>query len=358
MNQDLKTSLVELADAEYADAPPSTIDIGRARADGRRRMITARVAPAAGGLAVVAACALVANGLGGTSPAERPEPAPALAGDLTGTDPLTEVASFGYLPDGYQVATHEYDYSSGSTTVTLETKPQVPSSKPSYLNPSRLELTPSATEPRPLTSETKTDVKVKGSAKAYILHNNDGGTTGTYPDRLVWQTASGSWFTLAAYDQPHGTQLRETLIEIADSVAVKNFSLPMPIHVEGMPTRGTLVDARLDDPLVVGQDPSAVGTTLSYTDGKHIDISFSIIVIPVGWTDPQSTVPLSAYPKLPNDGTNACKDSEGLQICVLDSHGGISGVDPLDSVGGAKGLLDRITSLGKNPSNWTTQVLN
>jgi len=197
-------------------------------------------------------------------------------------------------------------------------------------------------------------VTVKGSPKAYIVHD-DGTTT---PDRLQWQTASGLWFTLGGSNQLHGAALQATLIKVADSVTADDSAVPMPIHIEGLPTGGTLVDASLEDPIVVGQHPSAVRTSLSYTDGKHLDISFSIVVIPVGWTDPQSTVPASSYPKLPNDGTNACKDSEGLKICVLDSHGGISGVDPLDSVGGAKGLLDRITSLGTDPADWTTHVLN
>lgn len=355
MSIDLKTSLEELADAEYADAPPTTVDIGRARTDGRRRVLASRLAPIGGGLAVVAACALVANGLGGTSPAERPETASPVSGDFTGTDPLTEVASFGYLPDGYQVGAHQYLPGTGSNAATLRTKPMLPSGKAGYLDPAELQLSSSATEPKPGPLEKITAVKVKGSPKAYIVRDDDGSKN---PDRLQWQTASGSWFTLGGFTQVHGAPLQAMLIKIADSATTDDSAVPMPIHIEGMPTGGTLVDATLEDPIVVGQHPSAVRTSLSYTDGKHMDISFSIVVIPVGWTDPQSKVPLSAYPKLPNDGTNACKDSEGLQICVLDSHGGISGVDPLDSVGGAKGLLDRITSLGTDRSNWTTHVIN
>ncbi|WP_194911709.1 hypothetical protein [Catenulispora rubra] len=353
MNQDLKTSLEELADAEYADAPPSTVDIGRARAVGRRRIATARVAPVAGGLAVVAACALVANGLGGTSPAERPESAPALSGTFTGTDPLPEIASFGYLPDGYKVATHTM--ASGLTTVILQTKPMLPSEKAGYLNPAELHLSSSPTELKPVAPATTTEVKVKGSPKAYIEHDGDGTII---PDRLQWQTASGSWFTLAAFNKIHGAQLQAMLVRVADSVTANGSAVPMPIHIEGVPKGATLDAAELADPIVVGQNPPAVRTSLEFGDGKSRFISFSVIVIPVGWTDPQSTVPLSAYPKLPDDGTTACKHDNGLQICVLDSHAGISGVDPLDSVGGAKGLLDRITSFGTDRANWTTQVLN
>ncbi|MEY9858354.1 hypothetical protein ABH935_003969 [Catenulispora sp. GAS73] len=348
MNQHLKTSLEELADAEYADAPPTTVDIGRARADGRRRIATARLAPIGGGLALVAACALVANGLGGTSPAERPATMSAGSGDLTaGTDPLSEVASFGYVPDGYQVATHVLG--SGLTTVILQTKPMLPSQKPGDLIPAELQLSSSATELKPVPPETTTEVKVKGSPKAYIVHDGDGTEIA---DRLQWQTASGSWFTLVAFNKIHGAQLQAMLVKVADSVTANGSAVPLPIHIDGVPKGATLGAASLADPIVVGQNPPAARTTLDFGDGKSRFISFSIVVMPVGSTDPQGGK------SGPPASTDACKDSKGLRICVLDSHDGASGVDPLESVGGAKGLLDQITSLGTDRSNWTTHVLN
>jgi hypothetical protein len=44
-----------------------------------------------------------------------------------------------------------------------------------------------------------------------------------------------------------------------------------------------------------------------------------------------------------------------VRICVLDNPGSD---DVLASVGGAQGLLNRITSLGADPSQWTTHVVN
>jgi hypothetical protein len=52
----------------------------------------------------------------------------------------------------------------------------------------------------------------------------------------------------------------------------------------------------------------------------------------------------------------SCKDSKGLRICVTD-HPAV-GRDALASVGGAEGLLNRITSLGTDPAQWTTHVVN
>lgn len=51
----------------------------------------------------------------------------------------------------------------------------------------------------------------------------------------------------------------------------------------------------------------------------------------------------------------ACKVSEGVRICVPDNPGSD---DALASVGGAQGLLNRITPLGADPSRWTTHVVN
>jgi hypothetical protein len=106
MTHDLKSSLDDFAEAAYADAPPSTIDLGKARADGRRRIAVTRLAPVGGGVAVVAACALVVTTLGGTSPADKTDRnSPAADRTFTGTDPLVSVGTFGWLPDGFKVAT-------------------------------------------------------------------------------------------------------------------------------------------------------------------------------------------------------------------------------------------------------------
>ena len=357
MTSDLKISLDDLAEAAYAEAPVSTVDIDKARADGRRRVLAARLAPIGGGVAVVAACALVVNGLGGTSPAKTGGPSSAAAGrHFTGTDPLTAVAKFGWLPDGY-VATSTTtggDYGSGVTARAKQPQSSTPTA------PQMLALTSSTTEPQLRSFETKTEVSVKGSPKAYIVHTPGDGPEVPEEMRLRWQTASGSWFTLGGDYQMPGTELQPLLIKVADSVTPSGTAVPLPIHIDGLPQGVTLGEAMLNDPVEVGTDGFTVG--LSYhsgTAGPGTGHYFSVSVAPTGQQEAATSQVGKAGIKLTpaNPASNTCKDSEGLQICVQDDPKQ-PGPDPLASVGGAKGLLDRITSLGTDRANWTTHVVN
>jgi hypothetical protein len=370
MTQDLKSSLDHLAESEYAEAPLTTVDITRARTDGRRRMLTSRLASAGGGVAVVAACALVVNGLGGTSPAHGPATqGPAAGHAFTGTDPLSSVGTFGYLPDGFQVATYNTgaDYGSG---VTARTKPPAQTGNP--VTPVMFALTSSPTEPKLIGGETKQEVTVKGAKKAYIMTNPASG--GGLPADLTlwWQAESGTWYALGGDYQIHGTDLQALLIKVAESVKTESTAVPLPIHIEGLPKDVTLGEAMLNDPVVVGEPGFNVG--LSYRTGSNgpgTGAYFSISVSPSGTPDPLHTDHAAAKdPSNPNTqklnltpakvgspgSTSACEDSDGLHICVDDDPS--NGTDALASVGGAKGLLDRITSLGTDPANWTTHVVN
>jgi hypothetical protein len=368
VTQDLKTSLEELADAEYADAPASTVDIGRARTDGRRRMIAARVAPLGGGLAVVAACALVVNGLGGTSPTRHAVPStPTTTGTstpvrhfVTGTDPLTAVARFGWLPDGYLAATYTSgaDYGAGVIARTTEPRSGTP------VTPSRLTLTSWATEPRLGADEIKTSATVAGSSQAYLVTTPADATGIPAELSLLWRTGSGSWLKLGDYTALQGADLKALLIKVADSVTSDGAAVPLPIHIEGLPKGVTLGAANLNDPLNVGTDGFGMG--LSYRSGNSptTDHYFSIGVAPTGQAGDQpnpakATGPSASAPLTPVSPGPApvCKDSEGLHICVQDDLKQ-PGPDPLASIGGAKGLLDRITSLGTDRANWTTHVVN
>ncbi|MBS2534461.1 hypothetical protein KGQ20_16945 [Catenulispora sp. NF23] len=361
MTFDLQNSLDDLATAEYADAPVSTVDIGKARADGRRRVLTARLAPIGGGVAVVAACALVVNGLGGTSPTKPAGGLNAASGhQFTGTDPLTAVGRFTWLPAGFQTASYLTgpDYGNSVTARTAQSA----SSPSGPVTPPTLALTSSPTEPQLPSYYTKTEVTVPGSPKAYLVSNPGDAPSIPADLSLMWQTASGSWYGLGGDYQIHGAELQSLLIKVAGQVAAEGSAVALPIHVEGMPKDAVLGEASLDDPAVVGQGGFRVG--LSYTAaGGNFDIS----AVPTGWQDPRtqqhpvdpkvSALIGKGSPGSAPTGEPVCKDSGGLHICVGDVPGK-NGQDPLASVGGAQGLLDRITSLGTDPANWTTHVVN
>lgn len=365
MMQDLKTSLDDLAQAEYADAPVSTVDIGKARADGRRRMRTARLAPVGGGVAVVAACALVVTSLGGTSPANS-SPQNTAAGDkFTGSDPLTAIVRFGYLPDGFQAAGTSASKVYGDV-VTVRTKPEVPwgSGQSASLEPVGLRLNQSTAELPLQKYMTKKEVTVAGAKQAFLITNPGDDPSIPSDLSLQWQTESGSWFSLGGDYQIHGAELEAMLIKVAGQVTADDSAVALPIHIEGMPKGVVLDTASLNNPIVVGKGGVTVGLEYAAPNGG----SFRITATPVGWTVPEvdpisgNVLPGgSADPELGGVQKavdhSVCKNSEGLHICVLDAPAK-NGDDPLASVGGAQGLLSRITSLGTDPAHWTTHVVN
>ncbi len=379
MTHDLKTSLDDFAETAYADAPPSTVDIGKARADGRRRTATARLTTIGGGVAVVAACALVVNTLGGASPAGKADPhSPAAGHAFTGTDPLTTIGRFGYLPDGFQTVGWNTGDAYGNAMRAL-TKPPTTDTTPRLL-PGMLTLSKWDSPPKPSSAnQTTTPTTVKGSPKAYIVTTPGDGPRIPADLRLFWQTASGSWFELGGnYSvQVHGAEQTALLTRVAESVAEQDAPVALPIHVEGLPKGVALGLAMLNDPVVVGQ--GRFDAVLMYHTGgaPNKDASFSISVAPVASAQGDPVTPNSlaqppgapvmpADPQAPQSGdpsgspagqaSNACKDEKGLHICVHDTPA--NGVDTLASVGGPQGLLDRITSLGTDRKDWTTHVVN
>jgi hypothetical protein len=367
MTQDLKS--------EFADAPASTVDIGRARTDGRRRLAAARLAPLGGGVAVVAACALLVGTLGGGSPAKPGAPAtsPTNSHELTGTDPLVAVAAFGYLPDGYRVTSA--DSSTGYGPSVSAAPRQAPEKIGEHMPASNgLMLSQSPTQPKFPAYERLTPTTVKGAQKAYIVVNP--GDSPQIPDdlSLIWQTSSGSWFILGGDYAIHGAQLVALLTKVAENVTTPGDPVPLPFHIEGLPKGVTEIAASLHVPDIAGVGPDIQAGVSYHTGGPAAqDAYFSVSVMAaqgMSAPTPNSTYPAIGDPSAsttaqPSGGqstpyrpgsTQACKDSKGLRICVRDNPA--VGKDALASIGGAQGLLDRITSLGTDSANWTIHVVN
>jgi hypothetical protein len=119
--------------------------------------------------------------------------------------------------------------------------------------------------------------------------------------------------------------------------------VPLPFHIEGLPKDASLGEATLNNPVTVGKPGFTAGVL--YTDSQVTGGPGTFTVSASTVTDPTQSTTAPA----------ACKVSEGVRICVLDHPGGD---DALASVGGAQGLLNRITSLGTDPAKWTTHVVN
>jgi hypothetical protein len=137
--------------------------------------------------------------------------------------------------------------------------------------------------------------------------------------------------------------------------------VPLPIHIEGLPKGVTLGEASLDDPAEVGATGFSMG--LAYQSGtepgtgRQVSISVSSGSQPKPAGSHTDALAKAGIKVSPTPARDTCKDSKGLHICVQEDPGP-AGPDPLASVGGAQGLLDRITSLGTDRANWTTHVVN
>lgn len=349
MTQSLKTSLTELADTEYADAPASTVDIGRARADGRRRMIAARMAPIGGGVAVVAACALVVSGLGGAASHQSTSPAPSTKArkqdNLVGTDPVVRPGAFGWLPSGY-TSDGSIGRSDGAPTIQARAAGNA-EDRNDFGGLISVEF---FTSMPPLAGHaTKEPATVPGAKTAYyeVIPGTVASPTAPSEAMLVWQGPNGSWARLVT----SYTETRADLVKMASGVTFDDTVVPLPIHIEGWP-RNLPVDSASWYPeglLHRGPWTLHIDSKMS-ADGQG---SFHVVAQP-------ASAPPMTYPGLPGSATPGhwrCKAENALQICVQ-SDFAEGAEDPLASVGGAKGLLDRITSLGTDRSNWTTHVVN
>ncbi|MFD0637527.1 hypothetical protein ACFQ9X_44150 [Catenulispora yoronensis] len=316
MTHDLKSSLDAFAEAAHSAAPPSTVDIDRARADGRRRLAAARLASLGGGVAVVAACALVVNALGGTTPAGK---APAsTAGPahrvFTGTDPLVAIGAFGWLPDGYRTTTRTTGPDYGDTLTAAAPMPAAADS--STIAPvKQLTLTRTGGEPQLAQYEQKLPTSLAGSTRAYFIVN-----PGDVPEipadlSLAWQTASGDWYTLGGDYTIHGDALKARLTQVAESLRIGSTPVALPFHIEGLPAGVTLAEASLKD-LEQGGFETGVAYQLGAAGRQNRGPSFSLTVTPVGQKPNASDQNAAAAVDLPGNlllATPATHGNERLQ---------------------------------------------
>jgi hypothetical protein len=222
--------------------------------------------------------------------------------------------------------------------------------------------------------DVRAEAPLKGSKKAYLV-THPANAVDIPPDlSLLWQAESGSWYALGGDAVVHGDELKALLTKVAESVHTEQSPVPLPFHIEGLPKGLTFISAALTD--MPGKP--GIFAELHYGDGDAVltggGSSVTISTEPNGsntstapnGSSGQANQSAGRSPGMPAPATSSsapysphtfCKESAGQRLCIEDMPGP-NGVDPLASVGGAKGLLDRITSLGTDPANWTTHVVN
>ncbi len=250
---------------------------------------------------------------------------------VAGTDPLVTQASFGWLPSsvagvGYQVGAHG-DLAQASGTGMAGTRLLL-SLYPAGTTPA---LGSFATGARQLSVPTE---PVDGGTAYWMTADTTDPTNGgdTY---LRWQTASGRWAEIHAY-YLHDADPLGVLRHVAATVTTGGKAIPLPIRITGLPTDFRLDEAALDRPSVGGDAPWSL-QIIYRAAGASVDIDVS----PAGTADR-------------HDGAS-CTTARGLDVCVRTPNG----VPPsLTAIGGTNGMLQRITPLGTDEHDWTTDVVS
>jgi len=334
----LPAALHTMADSEQ----PPVMDVEHVLHQGRRSLLRRRMAALGGGTAVLAVSALLVGTLAGAGSGVQGGPDSAAAATFTVDphDPVTTHWQFAYVPPG-MIALGGYDSTEVQVSTVLVSESDrfaldlLPMRAPLAVGEAKGESAPTQ----------KVPVKVPGATTAYWLgYGSDriaiGNSRGSEMAELTLQLKSGQWLEILVNHLEERKDWKGQTLKAAASLVQKDRSVPMPFRVAEVPENFK---------------PLAGGNAM-HTDGlTNADIGFRL------GPDQTPSVGIFAFTtgteKTPSQhGTEyTCKDSNGLTICVS-----VSDPEPaaLKAVGGAQGLLDRVTSLGNDPANWTTDVFH
>ena len=355
----LPTALRSMADS----GQPPAMDVDRILRKGRHSRARRRMAALGGGTAAVAATALAVGvlaplgsaGHGGkqAGPAAptttKPAPAaavPTLPADVNPHDPIQTHWGFGYLPEGMVAiggagsATSTYStvwaYDRSGLRMQIDALDMPPMIDPGNKNGVATEKVPAS---------------VPGAVQAYWLGYGHGQIVSRGPDfyadgvaTLVWQLPGGQWLSIAAVHIDDRADWKQQTLKAAAHVVRQNRSVPMPVKLAGIPqgfshygatvTRDN-ADTFLEFNLLAGYDKAhnpEIVAILAFKTGGH-------------WKPSDGAPP---------QNKSTCKDSNGLTVCISTP---VPEPAALTAIGGPNALLQRITSLGNDPANWTTDAL-
>jgi hypothetical protein len=341
-------SILQTGSARFAEATrPAAAATLRGRAQRRRRQ---RVA---GATALVGVAAAVGAMLGGgfalratpAPPATTPSGPPPVF--TAGWDPVEQHAAFGWLPTW--VTGVSYQSGAGDTEAAVATgQAGVGTPDPMWLTVSKQEPA-SRIQTGGGKAEKVSAPTVNGNPAFWIwtpAKDETAPRAGTVPSRaaLEWQVG-GAWAHLSG-DTP-GTgpltaQQKNEQIRIAAGVTIGDQPLPLPLHIEGLPTGFPIS-----------------GGNMLHGSWAHAGAAWSLDLMFMSDTDPQkqnTNLNIRVGPKgtvIP-DPRSVCKTDRELQVCTE-----FTGPEPpaLAASGGVRGLLDRITLLGPDPQYWTVHVI-
>jgi hypothetical protein len=369
--------------AAGASLSPSTVDVARARKEGRRRLRIRRAGvTGASFTAVIAAGALFAGGVLPTGATSRPAAAPAhrahpgkpvhASGPVAPAsfDPLAIYAAFGWLPAGFsvdnpptpQTATQSLANASGpngqSIALTVFAARQCSFTGPFWSPPKgTFQFTDGGKHkrylhsrlypggllcnwgPQPLPGPILPAGYLVAGHPAYTMLDDNG-----HPTALAWQYARDGW-AVAQWSGPRPAQLTEVAARVRYR---SDLRLPFPFRLTGIPAGWRVAGAgsQVEGGKLTGyvlylgpsQDPQGITVLIepSYPDGC-VNIG--------GETQSVSF-----------DGAAGVLRTAGQEACFGSLHG-MNVYVSSDQAGGALGLLRHVQVLGPDPANWTTRPL-
>lgn len=343
---DLQRELTDLAETEE---PPTGLDIDRAVRSGKRRNRIRTAATAATAAACAAAVAIgsvaIPSALGDRGP-ERPaapeestpRPMPPAPDRVDTThNPMVTHARFGWLPDS--ITTIRYvagpGYGDNLTALGETSRSSVGRSTDGRLFLSTSDEDPGITRKQeqdyPDQEPHRIPTTIDGR-EGYWLTFTEGDRLTVGQGSLRWKLPNGRWALLKgsqmAYDDP--VQVME---RVAADVRAGDRLEPLPVRVSSLPDGFSLVTAYMERPL--DSDPAKLSVSLVYMfKGSSV------------------TIGLGADADAKQGG--ACKTENDMKVCV---SAFADAQRVLESVGGPQGLLNRVTALGYDRSEWTTEVI-
>jgi hypothetical protein len=343
MTDDLATALHTMADS----GQPPVMDVERVLHEGRRSLVRRRMAALGGGTAVLAVSALLVGSLTGMGSGVQSGTDSAAAATFTVDphDPVVTHWQFAYIPSG-MVAYGGVDTTDEQVSTVLESESDrfalelIPMQAPIVVGRAKGESAPTQ----------KVPVEVPGTTTAYwlgygndriTLSNGEGGEMA----ELTLQLKSGQWLEILVNNLDERNDWKAQTLKAATSLVHKDRSVPMPFQLaEALPQSFVFRGG------TVMRNGGATTSDIMYRLGpenKPIEDIVSIGASTTRWATGSSD-------SNPNDAS-VCKDSKGLTLCVTYPK-----AEPaeLKAIGGPQALLDRVTSLGTDPADWTTDVIH
>ncbi|WP_441248248.1 hypothetical protein [Kitasatospora sp. McL0602] len=379
MNEETKLA-AELSVLAEESASSSGVDVHEALRRGRGRLLRRRVALLTAATAVVASSVALAAVLPGSGkaagPAAQPtvtvspspsgvstwNPIPPPAGPaaapsdsrtpapLTGMDPLISDGRFGWLPDS--IKTISYSLESNGGWANAQGDPGKLGSPSFHLKVYPVGVTPELPnlpdgKPNlpgftPGNHAIRVDAPPVNGREAYWITASDPNMAKAM-NLLRWKTAEGRWAELDS-GYLSGEDSQRLPLQVAAGVTTGHWQVPLPLRISDLPTSFTVNSVSLE------QSRDGNDFRLDLSIGAAADEFIGVTVgpdVPEAEQSGPSGGPIRQQP-------TACKSEHGVKVCIKVWRNPEHALDP---VGGAQGLLNRITLLGTDQTKWSTAVL-